>query len=934
MAIKNQLQKFYNAFGGLDTRSNKLLMSPSTFRRGSKNWRVNFQDEYQNANGYQHKDSGAPAIADIFEYKFNDINTGESKVQNLGVGLDGHLYRMKKHFLHFITHGAATSYSVFYDEVGDTFKISLVGLSDVNISDTMTMDQLKTALNALAGVSVSILDDAGVSVTSTKLAYLLDCVIENDFEDNPVYFWERVPFPDITCVAVGAVTIANLDMSDPTQFTYNSVPFPTTVAFYGTDNYEGVSSINYGNSIYITDGAFPLKYDGKTVYRSGIPKVIETKVSTRTLSVPPFGTISPFENVTGIATQDIAPIAATTALPDGEYAYKQRFAFTDYNGATTFGDIIEDSIGPEVVPLPSTGRNFQIATRGLWYGKDFPIYACRVNGAQSTGVGGAGVTLTVDTGHNILPGMVIRQSTSSGAGSFPAIRSTSKSFINFNALVTQVTATTITLAETVNTAGDLAWSSAFLDDEILNGYFTQDFYINKRPFSYYAASVINPVGAFLQVFRTEVDATTGPFYNVYNMPLPAKNGDKAVMIDDLPDATLEAQPNLVDLEQGSEIPRACKYLTKWQNQIVQSGNPVDTEIQNDNYPSVFYVDTNDTYSQESIDTTSYYTEALLCDLQSIYWADALTPEGFPQDGLHEFLVDTLFSDRVKAIAPNKDALFALKERSTGVLTGDLANNDIVLEVLEADVGTISHRSVSEIKGSLVWLDQVNGFQSCVAGRLPVNIGYPISDYQKINSQKLDYSKAVATNFHKEDLYICSIGTTTFVYDYADQAQGSRSAWYLWDRINVKSIMETADESLLVNDGVRTWKMKVTNSVYDFTDHKTAIHTVMNTAWLNQGEPIIDKKFIEFWINSVQGGFSVSVAQYGNYLEEIIGNYTNLVFIPENSDKKFVKADVHMNQPKLSAISIGIEHNAKNKWMRIQGFELQGSPEYDRSEPKR
>jgi len=928
--MAHKLEKFYSSFGGVDTRSNKLLMDPTTFRNGSKNFRYNFQDEIQNANGFQHKDSGAPSFVKQFEYKFNDVNTGEAKVQILAVGLNGHLYRRKSHTLHFITHGVATSCSVFYNEVTDKFEISLVGIGSIEITDAMTLDQLKTALNALAGVSVSILDDDGNSVVSTKLAYLMDCVIENNFKDNPVYFWEMVPFPDVTCVSATPVTIANFNIADPTQYTINSVPFKTTVALYGKDEYEGISSINHGNSIYITDGAFPLKYDGKCVYRAGVPKVVLAAVSSRTINIPPFGDISSYENVTGIAAIPVNPITGTAALADGAYKYKERFAFTDFNGVTTYGDIVEDVIASPINPLPITGSNYEVRSRGFWYGKDFPIFACKVDGVQGSGINGGGVTINVHAGHNILPGMVIRQSTSVGAPA-PAIRSTSKSIINFNALVTAVTETTITLAETVCSAGDLVFTSAFNDFEILNGYFTQNFYINKRPLQYYSSSNIAPVGAFLQVFRSKVGATDGPSYHVANMPLPFVNGDKSVMIDDRTDNTLEE--NLLDAGEGSELPRACKYLTKWQGNLVQAGRPADPTIQNDNYPSIFFVDTPLNFCQESIEVLSHYTEALLCDMQSIYWADANTPEGFPQDGLHEFLIETEESDRVKGVAPNKDAIIAFKEFSTGIVTGDVSIiNSLALEILEDDIGLASHNTIAQVKGSTVWLDTSKGFYSLVAGRLPVHIGYPISDYQQINAQKLNYNMAVACNSRDLNMYICAAGSTWFVFDYSDiKGGGTRNCWYIWERMSAQSLLYTSKGETLVYAGGHTWKVKNTNTRFDFTDHKSAIQMDGRIAWINFGAPTIDKHFEKVWVNSIQGGFDLTVDQYVNYLEDQVAS--KIVGLPE-TPKKTVKEWIPCAIPKVSALSVGFKNAQKNQFVRIQGFEIEWSADFDVGEPKR
>lgn len=908
--MANNLDKFYNVFTGLDTRSNKLLQSPGSFRKGSKNFKYDFQDQISNRNGLQHKDSSAPAFVDIFEYKYRNVDTGAAETEILGVATNGNLYRKLNSTLSFTATGAATSVSIYYDEVADTFKCVMNGLGSVTITPTMTLADLETALELLAGVTITVTGD------SAQLAYLLDCVIEDTtFADNVVYYWEVVPFPDISCVSVSSVTEANFDMTDPAQWTQHSVPFKTTVKAQDqvtypevAESYEGISSVNLNNCIYITDGGFPMKYDGKCVYRAGMPKQAQ-------------GILYP--TITGMSYNASATPAGLVSLTSGVYRYKARFGFTDYNGSTYYGDIIE--LSSPITPVPiNPGAMVNITTKGIYYGQDFPTFCAKINGAQSTGINGAGVTITVHSGHNILPGMVARQIIQFN-GSATA-DSTSTTQIGFYAKVTAVTATTITLEETINSSSP-EWNSDFDNNAILQAYFVNPIYENLRPSSTQYA----PPGAFLEVYRTKVD-TDGPYYLVDMMPVPHKQGDVSSIYDDLTDANLSILFD--DQEPGYEIPRACKYISQFQNQLVQSGYPADATLRDERYPSVSDPSTSTAYSQPSFDLYTYYTESFLCDLQSVYWADSLAPEGFSQDGIHEFAIDTKFADKITGIAPNKDSLFAFKERSTAVLSGDLAQNDVVMEVLEADAGCISHKTIEEVRGSLVWLDGINGFYSCVAGRLPENIGFPIQDYQKINTEKLDFSQASAANFRKESLYVCSVGTTTFVFDYADNGSLKRNCWYLWDGFNGQSVLATSNDELLIFDGTRTQKLKNTKTIYDFTDHKTAISFILNTAWATQGFPTIDKHYVNLWINSIQGDFTLTVKQYGNFLEDQVASQSDVSFIAESSAKKAIKEPVKAYLPKLSAISFGMENSEKNKWVRIQGYEIQYSPDFNTGEPKR
>lgn len=965
--MANTLEKFYNRFEGLDTRSNKLLQDPGCFRKGSKNNRYDFQDQITNAQGFQHKDNGAPTFVDIFEYKYRDPNTGAATTEILGVATDGYLYRKKQHRLHFVSHGAATSVSCYYDEIADTFKMTLNGLGSVTISDTLqlsdsilspTVATLVGKLNAL-GASVQILDDDGVSVTSTKLAYLLDCVInDTSFADNPVYYWEVVPFPNSS-----------------------SWPFPVTKANYSSSDYEGISSINLNNCIYMTDGGFPMKYDRKAVYRAGVPNMRQMLYN---------GTVYSFAAWDASILSD-ASLFPFSGLSNGTYGYQFRYAFRDYSGAEYYSQI---NTYPAAWTVVAGNSALDISNNGYPFGLDFPVYGCKVNSAVASSIlGGTGadgvVTFTVDTiltsnknytnitinaGVNVhLNGYTMYHTgTVSGTGviyNSIAARTGTETTINvtsgFNAVVGQCLVLKTTDAVTLPiyictnsflgyyyaeiTAVDVIantikiknvnsiWLANLYGSEVLNAYWVPTEFMNAKENGPWSTT---PFGASMQVFRTKLNQidtfvtpyVAGPVYVVGFAALPWDGVSTAHLYENLADNNLTVLYD--DLEPGDELPRGCKYLSQAQNQLMQAGLPLNYTDKDNEYPSSRQSLSSTTSPYNLYPKSLKYTEAMFCDFQSVYWADSLAPEGFSQDGVHEISIDTKFADRVTAIAPNKDSLFGFKTRSTAVISGTFATNDVVLEILEADAGCVSHRSVEEIRGALIWLDGINGFYSCIAGRLPVNVGFPIQDYTKINEGKLDYSQANAANFRKESLYVCSVGTTTFVFDYADNGSLKRDCWYLWDRLNGKSVLATSDDKLLVWDNTRTWKMKLTQTVYDFTDHKSAIPLVINTAWNQQGFPTVDKHYVGFWINSIQGGFTLTVKQYANFLEELIGTQSGVEFIAENSDKKFVKAQVKACIPKLSSISFGMENAEKNKWVRIQGYEIQYSPDFNTGEPKR
>lgn len=918
--MAHTVDRHYADLGGMDTRSNKLLQNSRTQRNGSKNYRYDFEDNYTKANGAQHRFPMANVV-DLLEYKFRDVNTGQSKREILSVQTDGRLYKIATHTLKFLTHGAATSYSFYYDELTDNFTFSMNGLGQISVTTTTTMEQLRVALNALTGVSVEIRDQFGdVTTSSTKLAYLMKCVIENNFETNDSMFWTVVPFPDMTCTTTTQKTEKTVDYL--TDYTWASVPFPTTVKAQNAvtypdvaANYEGISFTNLNNSIYITDGGFLMKYDGKVVYRAGVPHL-----NYETPSVPEYTDVYRLFNASNILGSN-ANSADTGDLPQGNYWWTFRLGFTDYSGATNYGTINQITNPLAILPGTPSGpyQYAPITIGGMQNGGDFPVFAAVINGDQGNGTG-AGITLSVDAGHNILPGMVIRQEVKTSTATGYQTKSTT---IGFLAKVVSVNNTGIVLQSIACTAGDLAYIGTFYNDWIVNGYYTQEFYESKVPGRY-----LNPPGFFVEIYRTKINQTA-PFYLAYRGVMPRKPTDTVLYHENKGDNSM--YENQADADLGEELPRAGKYITSWQNCLTQAGLPPDGTLANARYPTAKTLSAT-AYCQTTVSTQDIYTEAMLCDYQSIYYADPLTSEGFPLDGVHEFAIDSQFSDQIKGIAQNKDSLFAMKERSTGILSGDLGTNDLTLEILEDDIGCVSHKTIQDVYGSLIWLDKDKGFYSCVAGRLPVHVGYPICDYQQNNFQKLDYSKATAANFRSLDLYICAVGTTWFVLDYSETETSKRFCWYDWQRFNAKSLLNTSlDEHLIVGIDGQGWQIKDTKTKYDYTDHKSAIEMLIKSSWLNYGAPTIDKAWERVWVNSIQGLFKLVVEFYGNYREDIIGSQS---FDFGNETRLTVKEQVKCALPKLSALSVGFKNAEKNQLVKIQGWEVEYEASFDPGEPKR
>lgn len=948
--MAHKLDQHYSDFGGLDTRSNPLTQNPKSARTGSKNFRWNYEDKLQQAEGFQHKtENTLGAEAGIFEYKYRDVNTGLSRTETLGVSFDGNLRRRIANYLK-LTRSVGSSvyfYSFFYDETVPSWRMQFLDssravLQSINITTLWTLDDLKTAINALSltGLVADVVDEDGASVTSNILAYLLDVTYEEEFQttdadvqSNPAYDWEIVPCP------------------------YEAVP-PfhdcfVTYEFQHNPEWSGVTHTNLHNACYICAGTFVYKYDGKSVYRSGLAD------------------LSRFQNYTVSGSGTSGSLTSSE-----EYLYAFQIGHTDYSGVEIVSKPFEQT-------TPETGDDaYEFTISGLQStsfspNRHFPIYSCCVDGEQTYTTDDP--TITVKTGHNIKPGMCLRFHIKpiNGDGTPSPYYPIKHRYL----LVTDVTATTITIdgniSEYIADQSNPQDTSIMLDtnnlgklwDElVINGAYVPDTLIGQsvqvdQAADFQSTFIPSPVyGAFFRIGRTEGDGET--IYRLYDAPIPHDASWQYTFIDTSEDAAssstylgLSREP--MDLEAGEALPRIGSVISQWQKQLVQCGVSLAYEeiVNTENYPN--YLPSAGALYTGTLNFSKYQDNDF-CDYQSFYWAHENALEGFPQSGAYEEDVIGRFNDQMRGVLEVGEALYAFKDRTFACLTGTLATGDIVKEIPEMDVGSANHNCLQEVNGAGIFMDENRGFYSVVPGRLPVFIGYGIQDYFKKNKQRsrsqfLNFRRAQSSNFRAQDQYICYIpagkrqegesgdfpdptsSSVMFVFDYAETATGNRNCWYLWQGVNAAGgLLATADDELFISERQssifgRLWKQKLTGSVYDFSNHQSAIEFQYKPAFTTLGAPVIDKTWLKVWINSVLGGFTLRVDQYANFIDTIVGS-VSITFA--SSDRTTAKMDVKAKSDKLSSLGWGFYHNTIHEAVTIDGWETEYSADFDLGEAKK
>lgn len=943
--MANKLDQHYNDFGGIDSRTNVMFQNPR-FARDGKNMEFKTDtasgdfDVIGKRRGAQHKSiEQYGAEVGLIEYKFKDLNTGESKTEILGVATDGKLRKRYAHKLKVSrSGGSAETYSVFYDDSVSLFKIAFynslgVQIGAVTFDETKTLDTLKTNLTSLsiAGLLFDIVDDNGSTVSSNLKAYLLDTVISHELVDsddtyNSAFSWSLVSTPNSSGVLFDYV--ASGDWKRNSEF-------------------AGISYVNLNNSVYITDGGFPIKYDGFSAYRAGMPAFQQ-------------GSYSGWQ---------VAVSATAGAWTAGDHAVRVQLRYRDPSGSVILGKIqpLANTVlgdrsgafytdGQFTFNIPVSTKKVNFTPRALINADDFPIFSCQLDSGGATPIYDSGsqtynfsssssgsYTFPVKSGHNVKVGQALRVSQETSG-------------LNTTTWYWKVTAVTLT-SVTIDYVVD-STALVFQVNQVFNSCYVPDELFGRRDVSADTSGfAINVYGPYFAVFVTKANqATTGPYYQAPGFfGIPWTVSQEKQYATEILDASLTV-PFDDTTESGKDLPRACKYLSAWQGQLVQAGRPYDASVANDRYPTSYSNPPNYTTNQLLL---LNYTEAHLCDFQSIYWADINDVEGFSQSGLDQDSVDTKFNDQITGMAENKDAFFVFKNRGMALFSGTLATGDINKEILETDIGCGSHLSIQESQGALMWLDPTYGFCMGVAGRLPEIIGFPIQNIQKKNQfqsrlKKLRWSGARAVVHRISNKYICYIPAGTndddnttevpspqsesliCVFDFSKTASGNRSAWYFWKDLNAAGGLLSIDDELLFSSWTgssteATWKMKKTGTKYDYSDHTSAIDMILKSAWINFSLQSIDKRWVQLCVTSVKRGFRLLVSQYYNYIDSKAGEI-EINF--QDGKTASPKMTVGLNNEKAIAMSIGFQNNRIHEDVSINGWDLQYSPDYDPGEIKK
>lgn len=386
-------------------------------------------------------------------------------------------------------------------------------------------------------------------------------------------------------------------------------------------------------------------------------------------------------------------------------------------------------------------------------------------------------------------------------------------------------------------------------------------------------------GLTIQICRTKVGDST-PFY-VFEVPNNSASATQAYA-DNVADSTLSVVFDRPPIGFEHGLPPACRYG------VLFSGIPV---------------------------LTGSFTDG-----DAVYYADTTNPEHFPS--LNSFVVRSRDQDVNTGLFSSQEYLLVFKNRATYLVSGDLANDDYIVQERTLQVGCASHHSIVQLADGSVAFMSFRGPQRLAGSGEPDNIGYnvlPLFASNNTGDYALQLKRSIAVSDIKQNkvMFFIPCETTTSGEVAANtnsivlmmdtqrgkserdskvtaarsdlQAFGNTQvgSWFLWTNINM------AGGALLIDDQFRfmerrystysgglafhIYKELRTGTIYDFVDHISSIDWRYTSGWETLGAPSVYKLPLRHKIYCqdalIAPQFEMTVQTQLDYTETVNTEYT-------------------------------------------------------------
>lgn len=914
---QTEITKDFTNFLGLDLRSSDLNRPPG-YATSFLNKQIRKSGAIETRLGYK---AGLSSLGGngLFVFKRTDKTTGAKTDELLTV--DNNLHRAIATTFTISYVGASTCvFRLFLDTSASpyVFKAQIDEGSTENRlnyslgngfdeASPVTLANLKTQIDAISGGNFSA-TIGGAGVTSIPAAFL-PLVRDASFLNGTnlaltAYSWQEVN-DTVTNPLAGSET--NRNASD----------------------FENVSSVQLNEVLYLSNGYDdPLKYDGQTIFRSGMPEggkptIAESSHSGAALNVSRFvcDTEANTPNGSGVVLFDkngsvgvfVDKNAGNIPIPDYFAGCTRTIRFgtlttgmTANQVATAFAALV-DADGQFTAPAPGAAT---VDVTDVEYGER----QAAKNGVPSTtwtvstptpGVGGisnGGVRyyysvtyLQKDNYGNEVEGIMSEDATDPNdtektgvvlSGSDKDVTSTltnlqAGSGFNTNCAIVNggqagVNTITVDSGHTIK-VGD----TAYFSDGVSGG-------MVEREVTAIAATTITVAGSAVNVSDNAVISNNLRIRLWRNK----EGGTAKFLVAEIANNSLSATQSYVDSKKDSDLgleyeeprfshglPPKGKYLATWNGVLVVSGN---RESPNE-----------------------------------LFYSTIEGPEYFPEE-TNSYIVESSYGDETRGIAPVNEVFCAFNEKSVHVFSGDITENLIRrTQILVNEVGAQSHASIQSAGLETYFVDD-SGVFNCLNGQLPPpdnEVGYPIKPFftqnQFFDEGSLALRRSVGFNDRTNERYFLFAPVETLtsggeryanseskvlVHDYA------RNSWFEWRNINAASGFVTFNgeiwfqerryssftssvehiayrvQSKFWDDTIRDFKVQEDDWAY--ADQREMIQDEYGSDWFADGNPSVWKKAsrLKAWVlEAVQPNeFTVTIQTENDYQKGLTDSEYDIV----------------------------------------------------------
>lgn len=270
-------------------------------------------------------------------------------------------------------------------------------------------------------------------------------------------------------------------------------------------------------------------------------------------------------------------------------------------------------------------------------------------------------------------------------------------------------------------------------------------------------------------------------------------------------------------------------------------------------------------------------------------------EYFPDDD-NGIIIQSIFGDKITAIAPLRDLLYVFHKNSISVLSGNINELEaptVDLITKEGNVGCQSFHSIEELNNTLIFLSQ-NGIYTIDSSNALTELSSLIKPI--FLDKNLVRKRTVTFNWTEKNILLFIIPKETdytypqVLYEPLDTLSSSivlaydyfKEAWLQWDSVDFSGGISLFEDELYFTgrekDKIFTSFFLDNGDTYDYRNHNEPIKFNYETNWESLQDPTIPKKYLRLKIHSFDSdttfespqGFDINVYIQKNYVNTDLG----------------------------------------------------------------